>query len=198
MGGHTRVDGGTDAEHIPENTDNQESGSMPLGAGRPKLPASLTGALAFVVLPLFCLGLALLAGYTRWTTSSGDDLKRAAAESVQAAEDAAVAMMSYRPDTVGVDLDAAKERLTGPFKDSFSDLADNVVVPAAIRKLITAVATVPAAAAVSATASHSVVLIFVNQSVTVGDSAPRDTNSSVRVSLDRVDGRWLVSGFDPI
>jgi Mce-associated membrane protein len=40
--------------------------------------------------------------------------------------------------------------------------------------------------------------VFVNQTTTVGDGAPTDTTSSVRVSLDKVSGIWLVSGFDPI
>jgi Mce-associated membrane protein len=57
---------------------------------------------------------------------------------------------------------------------------------------------VPAAASVSANPSHAVVLLFVNQTVTVGNSAPADTASSVRVTVDKVDGRWLISKFDPV
>ena len=66
------------------------------------------------------------------------------------------------------------------------------------QKQISATATVPAAASVSATENHSVVLIFVNQTVIVGHDAPSDTASTVRVTLDRVGGRWLISGFEPI
>jgi Mce-associated membrane protein len=51
---------------------------------------------------------------------------------------------------------------------------------------------------VSATSDHAVVLVFVDQTVTVGRDAPSNTASSVRVTLDKVKGRWLVSGFDPI
>jgi Mce-associated membrane protein len=42
-----------------------------------------------------------------------------------------------------------------------------------------------------------VVLVFVNQTVVVGSSAPTDTASSVRVTLDRVDDKWLISAVDP-
>jgi Mce-associated membrane protein len=43
-----------------------------------------------------------------------------------------------------------------------------------------------------------VVLVFVNQTVVVGQGAPSDTASSVRVTLDKVGGRWLISKFDPV
>ena len=56
----------------------------------------------------------------------------------------------------------------------------------------------PAAAPVSAKADHAVVLLFVDQTVTVGADAPTNTTSSVRVTLDKVGGRWLISAFDPI
>jgi len=60
------------------------------------------------------------------------------------------------------------------------------------------VATVPAAASTSATANHAVVLLFVDQTVIVGQDAPSSTASSVRVTLDKINGRWLISGFDPV
>lgn len=68
----------------------------------------------------------------------------------------------------------------------------------AVGKRITAAATVPAAAVVSADARHAVVLAYVDQTMTVGSAAPTQTNSAVRVTMDNVDGRWLISGFDPI
>lgn len=40
-------------------------------------------------------------------------------------------------------------------------------------------------------------MLYVNQAITVGKEAPQTTNSTVRVTLDKVDGRWLVAGFDP-
>jgi Mce-associated membrane protein len=32
----------------------------------------------------------------------------------------------------------------------------------------------------------------------MGNAAPTNTASSVRVTLDKIDGRWLISQFDPI
>ena len=82
-----------------------------------------------------------------------------------------------------------------------------MVIPGAKEKQISAVANVPEAASVSANpvcalrwfrfTCHAVVLVFVNQTVVVGTGAPTDTASSVRITLDKVGDRWLISEFDP-
>jgi Mce-associated membrane protein len=77
-------------------------------------------------------------------------------------------------------------------------LTHDVVIPGAKQKQVSAVATVPAAASVRATADHAVVLLCVNQAVVVGQDASTTTASSVRVSLDKIGGRWLISQFDPV
>jgi Mce-associated membrane protein len=51
---------------------------------------------------------------------------------------------------------------------------------------------------VSVTATPAVVLLFVNQTVIMGHDIPTSTASSVRVTLDKIGGRWLISGFDPV
>jgi Mce-associated membrane protein len=154
--------------------------------------------LAFGVLPALALLLALGAGYSKWQYGSAKDAELARIESVQFAKDSTVAMLSYRPDTVDKDLGAARERLTGDFKNSYASLTNDVVIPGSKQKQITAVASVPAVASVSADPNHAVALVFVNQTVTIGASAPSDSASTVKVTMDKVDGHWLVSGFDPI
>jgi Mce-associated membrane protein len=54
------------------------------------------------------------------------------------------------------------------------------------------------AASVSAAATHAVALFFVDQRVVQGADSPSGTASSVRVTLDKVGDRWLVSGFYPV
>lgn len=186
---------------IPDDVDETEDSEVaspdapePRGAARMRrLRVGAYGAL--LALPFV---LAIAVGGLKYIGSTESQTVKARTESVRAASDAAVAMLSYRPDTVQNDLNAAKDRMTGTFRDSYSSLVDDVVAPAAIQKAVTAVATVPAAASVSATSDHAVVLIFVNQSITVGKEAPASTNSCVRVTLDKVDNRWLISGFDPV
>jgi Mce-associated membrane protein len=153
---------------------------------------------AFGVLPALALILALGAGYLKWMDNSVRLSNDARNESVQAAKDSTISMLSYKPDTVEQQLHAARDLLTGEFRDSYTSLTNDVVIPGAKQKQISAVATVPAVASVSAKPDHAVVLVFVNQTVVVGQGAPSDTASSVRVALDKVDGRWLISKFDPV
>jgi Mce-associated membrane protein len=154
--------------------------------------------LAFGLLPGLALLLTLGAGFLKWQDASARDSQTAGIESVQAARDGVVALLSYQPDTVEADLDAARDLLTGDFRNTYAQLTNEVVIPGAKQKLIAAVATVPAAAVVSATADHAVTLMFVNQSVVVGAGAPTDTASSVKVTLEKVGGRWLISDLTPV
>lgn len=121
---------------------------------------------------------------------------------MQAARDSIVAMLSYRPDTVEKDLDAACEQLTGRFLEDYTQLVKTVVIPDAKNRQITASATVPSAAVVSADEDHVLVLAYVDQTMTVGTGAEKPpaatTNSTVRVSMEKVHGRWLVAAFEAI
>jgi len=153
---------------------------------------------AYGILPALALLLAVAAGYLKWMDGSSHNVQVARVDSVHAAIECTAAMLSYKADTVDKDLGAARDRLTGDFKDSYTALINDVVVPGAKQKRISAMANVPAAASVSASQNHAVVLVFVNQSATIGDDAPTNTASSVRVTLDKVDERWLISGFDPV
>jgi Mce-associated membrane protein len=157
-----------------------------------------SGAIVYVVLPALALLLASAAGFLKWQDGSARDAATARTESVHAATDSTIALLSYKPDTVGKDLDAARGRLTGTFLNAYTSLTHDVVIPGAKQKQISAVATVPAAASTSATGNHAVVLLFVNQTVIIGQDAPTNTASSVRVTLDKVGGRWLISQFDPV
>jgi|SRR5271166_2863148 len=159
---------------------------------------SWSRAIAYGLLPVLALLLASAAGYLKWQDASVREAQAARAESVRAASEGTIALLSYRPDTVQKDLDAARTRLTGTFLTAYSSLTHDVVIPGSKQKQISAVATVPAAASTSATANHALVLLFVNQTIIVGDGAPTSTASSVRVTLDKIDGRWLISQFDPV
>jgi Mce-associated membrane protein len=154
--------------------------------------------LVYGVLPGVALTLGMTAGFMKWQDSSVRDSDVAAVESLQTAKDSTVALLSYKPDTVERDLAAARDRTTGEFRDSYTQLTDDVVIPGSKEKQIAAVATIPAASSVSANPNHAVALVFVNQTVTMGKDKPTESASSVRVTLDKVGDRWLVSGFDPV
>ena len=154
--------------------------------------------LAYRVLPSLVLLLAFVAGYSRWQESSAHITQTARTESLAAAKESTVAILSYQADSVQKSLVAARDRLTSPYKDAYTKLTDDVVIPGARKDHVSVTATIPAAASVSATASHAVVTIFVDQAAAIGTNAPTTTESSIRVTLEKISGRWLISGFDPL
>ncbi|MCV7219294.1 hypothetical protein H7J51_28965 [Mycobacterium crocinum] len=168
------------------------------GATPGRRRGNIVRVLGFWVLPAVALLLALGAGYFKYQEATADDADRARAQTAQIATEATVAMLSYAPDTATAKLKAAREGLTGPFRDSYTSLTDDVVIPGAQQKRISATAKVTGAASVSASENHAVVLVFVDQTTVVGNDAPTDTDSVVRVTLDRIGNRWLISGFEPI
>jgi Mce-associated membrane protein len=185
----------TEATEAATEVDRPDHDEQPMGAAR---HIRWSQAIVFVVLPALALLLASVAGFLKWQDGSAREAGVARAESVRAATDSTIALLSYKPDTVEKDLDAARSRLTGSFLNAYTSLTHDVVIPGAKQKQISAIATVPAAASTSATENHAVVLLFVNQSVIIGQDAPTSTASSVRVTLDKVGGRWLISQFDPV
>jgi Mce-associated membrane protein len=187
----------SDTSQNPDDAETEHNSSDAEPAKKRRL-FNRSKVFAFVVLPALALLLACAAGYLKWRDMSDHSVATARVESVAAAKDATIALLSYKPETAEKDLDAARDRLTGTFKDSYTQLTHDVVIPGAKEKHITATATVPAAAAVKATPSHAVVLLYVNQTTVVGGGAPSDSVSTVRVTMDKIGGRWLVSEFDPI
>lgn len=155
-------------------------------------------AFAFGVLPVLALLLAAAAAYLKWEDAKVVESKAAADASMEVAKESTIRLLSYQPDTVEKELTSARDLLTGNFRDSYTQLTNDVVIPGAKEKKIAALANVPAVASISATPTHAVALVFVNQTVTVGNDAPTSTNSSVKVTLDKVGDRWLISEFDPV
>jgi len=186
------------SEEADEPTETADEASESAEPKKPKREIQWARVFAFGVLPAVALLLALGAGYLKWMDNSVRDSEIARDESTQAAKESTIALLSYKPDTVEQQLGGARDLMTGDFRDSYTSLTNDVVIPGAKQKQISAVATVPAVASVSANPSHAVVLVFVNQTVIVGQTAPTDTASSVRVTLDKVGNRWLISKFDPV
>lgn len=151
-----------------------------------------------LALPAVALLLVIAGIWLSWNTSSRRDAQRGGEEAMAAARDSIVAMLSYQPDTAEKTLNDARSRLTGEFLDAYTQLIQTVVVPSATKDRITASATVPAVSVMSAEADRAVVLAFVDQTLTEGAKPPTLTTSSVRVSMEKVDDHWLISGFDPV
>lgn len=145
--------------------------------------------------------LGAVTGALQWQVHVHNDENTARVESLQAARETTAAILSYTADTVDKDLAARTGRLTGGFLDEYTTLMNTQVIPSAKQGNVTAAVQVPGAASVSVTGSRAVTLVFVDQSVTRagGEQAgPVRSAFSVRVTLDRVGERWLVSEFRPV
>lgn len=154
--------------------------------------------LAYGVLPGLTLMLALAAGFAKGVETSDSSAQRARSESLVAAKDSAVALLSYQPDSIDKSMASARDRLTSPYREDYTKLTTDVIIPGARRDHVSVVASVPAAAPVSATPQRAVVVLFVNQTATVGEDPPTTTASSIRVTLQKIGAHWLISNFDPI
>lgn len=185
-----------EADTTPETADNPPAPGTATAHAAPG--TDWTRVLAYGILPGLVLLLALAAAYLKFVDDSVRTDDEVRTETVQAASDSTVKLLSYTPDQVEQQLGDARNLITGPFLDTYTALINDVVIPGAKEKQIAATASVPQAAAVSADPDRAVVLVFVNQSVVVGTAAPANTASSVRVTMDKVDDRWLISGFDPV
>ena len=157
------------------------------------------GRLSRLAAAILATVLIAASGWLFWDASERRDAEQAGNDAVRAARDSIVAILSYQPATAERDLSAAaRDRLTGKFLEDYTQVTTTVVVPNATQQGITAAAQVPAAAVVSAHSDRVVVLAYVDQTTTVGKQAPLQAKSSVRVSMERVDGRLLIAGFEPI
>lgn len=152
--------------------------------------------IAYRVLPTLAVVLAAAAGGLWYLTARhGNEAEQAAV--IKVARDGTVALLSYEPDTVRQQLTDARKLLTTPFLDEYTTLTKSVI-PGAEQRHISAATSVPAAAAVSVDENHAVVLVFVNQTVRVGDQPPTSTPTSARVTLERLGGQWLIANFEPV
>ncbi|MEO8813997.1 MAG: hypothetical protein ABI307_03040 [Mycobacterium sp.] len=160
--------------------------------------ATRVRVLTYGVLPGLVLLLAMVAGALRFYDSSTRNMDLARAKYVRAATDSVTVMLSYQSNTVDQDMAAAERLLTSGFRESFAERVRAQIAPEAKARRVTAVADVRAAASVSATPNQAVVLMFVDRTISIGAEDPIDVSSSFRVTLDKVDGRWLIEDFEPV
>jgi Mce-associated membrane protein len=123
--------------------------------------------------------------------------KAARHEVVKAASDGAVALLSYSPETLERDFSNAKSRLTESYLTYYQQFADQIVGPAAQRGQVTTTATVIRAAVSEINPNSAVVLVFVKQKTASKEKPqPIVTSTSVRVTLAKVKGSWLIEKFE--
>ena len=122
-----------------------------------------------------------------------------AAETVKAASDGAIALLSYAPDSMDKDFAAAKSHLTGDFLNYYSKFTSDIVTPAVKQKSVKTSAAVVQAAVSDLKPDSAIVLVFLNQTTTSKENPDGSfTASAVKVGLTKSNDAWLISAFDPV
>ncbi len=147
-----------------------------------------------VVAGLVVAVLLVTAGLLTVRARSADRAEQARTEATAAAEATAVDVLSYDYRHLDRDFARAKAGLTGSFVDDYAKTTRTVVRPTATEVRAVVKADVAASSVVRADPNRVVVLLFVNQTTTSTRlDAPKVDLNRVRLTMDRVDGRWLVS-----
>lgn len=120
-------------------------------------------------------------------------------EAIDAASGGTVALLSYAPETIDDDLAESLSLMTGEFLTYYRKFSTEVIAPAVRDKGVTATAQVVRAALMEMRPEHAKVLLFLNQQTSSRDRPePAPTASSVVVSMTKVEGKWLISAFEPV
>jgi Mce-associated membrane protein len=116
----------------------------------------------------------------------------------RAASEGTVKVLSYSPDTLDQDFNAASAMLTGDFLAQYRQFTSQIVGPTARQKRVTTSATVSRAGVAALSTNAASILVFVNQTTTSADQpSPSTSASSVSVGLAKVNGAWLINSFNP-
>jgi Mce-associated membrane protein len=122
----------------------------------------------------------------------------AARRAIQAASDGAVATLSYSSESIDRDFARARSHLTGEFLAYYDKFTKDIVMPTVKEKHLVQTAAVLRAAVSELHPDSAVVLVFLNETTASKEKRePLTTPSSVRITLTKVHGSWLISKLDP-
>ncbi len=190
-----------ETEDLDGTADTDDTDESAPAAERSPRRARFTGLLVPVALVVVLLASAGLAAWIYLYQARPDRQTNAAvaAETVKAASDGAIALLSYAPETMDKNFAAAKAHLTGDFLNYYSQFTNDIVTPAVKQKYVKTSAQIVQAAVSELKPDSAVVLLFLNQTTTSKENPDGSfTASAVKVGLTRADNAWLISAFDPV
>jgi Mce-associated membrane protein len=159
------------------------------------LAAQLALILAVIALVLVAVNV-LLVGWQKKT-----DISQERGRVLAAAKSSVPVILSYNYQHFDADAAAAASLLTGRAKTDYQQAMSTTIKPAATstKAVVEAQADTAGIESVSDSGSQVSLIVFGEQKVTnTAVSAPRTDIFRVRLTMDRVGGKWLVSKFDQI
>jgi Mce-associated membrane protein len=154
---------------------------------------------ALVALGVLALALIASAGILAYRVHEDQAADSARSAATAAARTAARQVLSYDHRHLDADFARASRLLTSPFKGDYAKTTRTVVRPTAVKYQAVVKADVVATSVVRGTGDRVVLLLFVNQTTTSTRlSGPRVDLNRVRMTMAKVDGKWLVSGLDAL
>jgi Mce-associated membrane protein len=122
----------------------------------------------------------------------------AAQRAIQAASDGSVTLLSYSYDNLDRDFAKARSHLTGDFLAYYRKFSEEIAAGAQQGQLTTTAKVIRAAVS-DLHSDSAVVLVFVDQTTASKQKPqPVKADSSVQVTLRKVNGSWLIAKFDPV
>lgn len=117
----------------------------------------------------------------------------------QAARGAVERLLSYDSKNLDPTRAAIDQMAIGSFHDQFATVFDQIVSPNATHQRAKSQAAVRESGVVSADEGRVVVLLFLNQSTSSAQlPADRIDTIQTRVTMTRIDDRWLISALDQV
>ncbi len=190
----------TPANPTMASDETEAEAAVPAKPRRRGIPPVLR-RVAYVVLALLLLtsgGAAAWLYFKQYRPDQQTDfsVKQAVASS---ASDGTTALLSYSSDTLDQDFANAKSHLAGDFLTYFNDFTQQIVAPTAKQRSLKTTAHVTGAAVKELHPDSAVVLLFIDQTTTTKDNPqPLTAVSSVLVHMNRINGNWLITKFNPV
>jgi Mce-associated membrane protein len=184
----------------PAANREQDSGTVGSGRSRAWIRAGLARWRVILIVGLTAVAVGLAAGVYAFQYRPDQQIDAtAAATAKKAAEDGTIAVLSYSPQSLSDDITNAKSYLTGDFLTYYTHFTDQIFAAAARQQQVTTTARVERAAVSELRPDSAVVLLFVNKESSSKDKpAPVTKPTTVRATMKRVNGSWLIAQFEPL
>lgn len=108
-------------------------------------------------------------------------------------------LLSYDYTSAEAHFASVLDNLGGDFRGQFEDVGRTVIVPSALERKVVTTADVLESSVVSADTNEAEFLLFLNQSTTNAESPETKLDGSrVRVRVERIGERWLITELTPV